>query len=62
MIRIKVVELIVIVCRENKLYKWVDENYIFYDKSGKVELMLIEDLNELILSSGRVDFFYSSRL
>ncbi len=62
MIRTKVVELIATVCRENKPHKWVDENYTPYDKSGKVELMSIEDLNELISSSGRADFLYSSRL
>lgn len=62
MIRTKVVKLIATVCRENKPHKWVDENYTPYDKSGKVELMSIEDLNELISSSGRADFLYSSRL
>ncbi|TPF51009.1 hypothetical protein DA411_00120 [Clostridioides difficile] len=54
--------MIATVCRENKPHKWVDENYTPYDKSGKVELMSIEDLNELISSSGRADFLYSSRL
>ncbi|HBG6926339.1 TPA: hypothetical protein KQ852_003713, partial [Clostridioides difficile] len=62
MIRTKVVELIATVCRENKPHKWVDENYTPYDKSGKVELMSIEDLNELISSNGKADLLYSCRL